>query len=221
MSAAVMPLIPSWYTSPATTFAVAHRLGYVVKLLAIAEHDLDTHEIAVRVHPAMVPIAHPLASVRESYNAVFVEGDAVGSLMFFGRGAGGAPSASAVLGDVIDAAVNLRYGTHGSLGSFAKAKIRAIDETHAQYLLTLDVEDEPGVLHSVTGVFASHAVSIRAMEQHDRADRGGTEHAGAAAVARLVFITHSAREADVQATMRELRVLPVVRRVGSLLRVID
>ena len=95
--------------------AVARRLGYVVKLLAIAETD-DSGEIAVRVHPAMVPLQHPLASVRESYNAVFVEGDAVGSLMFYGRGAGGMPTASAVLGDVIDAAVNLTKGTHGSLG---------------------------------------------------------------------------------------------------------
>ena len=95
---------------------VAHRLGYVVKLLAIAELDEPTGEIAVRVHPALVPVHHPLASVRESFNAVFVEGDAVGQLMFYGRGAGGLPTASAVLGDVIDAAVNLAKGTHGTIG---------------------------------------------------------------------------------------------------------
>ena len=95
---------------------VARRLGYVVKLLAIAELDEASGEIAVRVHPAMVPLHHPLASVRESFNAVFVEGDAVGQLMFYGRGAGGLPTASAVLGDVIDAAVNLTKGTHGTLG---------------------------------------------------------------------------------------------------------
>ena len=98
----------------AADIAVARRLGYVVKLLAICERDADSGEIAVRVHPAMVPTQHPLASVRDSYNAVFVEGEAVGSLMFYGRGAGGLPTASAVLGDVIDAAVNLRKGTHGS-----------------------------------------------------------------------------------------------------------
>ncbi len=193
----------------ANDIAVAARLGYAVKLLAIAEQDQDTHEVAVRVHPAMVPLHHPLASVRESYNAVFIEGDAVGSLMFYGRGAGGLPTASAVLGDVIDAAVNLAKGTHGTIGTFTRAKIRAIDETHAQYLLTLDVTDEPGVLHAVTGVFARHAVSIRAMEQE-----------GIGAEARLVFITHLAREADVQATVRELRDLPVVTRVGGLLRVV-
>ena len=115
----------------------------------------------MRVHPAMVPLHHPLASVRESYNAVFVEGDAVGSLMFYGRGAGGLPTASAVLGDVIDAAVNLPKGTHGSLGTFGRAVIRPIDETTAEYLLSLEVVDRPACSHAVTGVFARHDVSIR------------------------------------------------------------
>ncbi|MET0578013.1 MAG: homoserine dehydrogenase [Ilumatobacteraceae bacterium] len=188
---------------------VARRLGYVVKLLAIAELDASSGEIAVRVHPAMVPVHHPLASVRESFNAVFIEGDAVGQLMFYGRGAGGLPTASAVLGDVIDAAVNLTKGTHGTLGAFAKARIRPIDETSAEYLLGLEVADEPGVLHAVTGVFAGHDVSIRAAEQE-----------GIGADARLVFITHEAKESDVQATVHGLRELDVVRRVGGLLRVI-
>ena len=189
--------------------AIAHRLGYVVKLLGIVERDAETGDISVRVHPAMVPIHHPLASVRDSFNAVFVEGDFVDSLMFYGRGAGGAPTASAVFGDVVDAAINLRNGTHGSLGALEAASIRAIDETSAEYLLGLDVADKPGVLHSVTGVFASHGVSIRVAEQE-----------GNGPDARLVFITHSAREADVQATVRELRDLDVVRNVGGLLRVI-
>ena len=188
---------------------VARRLGYVVKLLGIAELDAASGEVAVRVHPAMVPVHHPLASVRESFNAVFVEGHAVGSLMFYGRGAGGLPTASAVLGDVIDAAVNLTKGTHGTLGSFAKATIRPIDETTAEYLLGLDVADEPGVLHAVTGVFARHGVSIRAAEQE-----------GNGPDARLVFITHDAKESAVQATLRGLRELDVVHHVGGLLRVI-
>jgi len=188
---------------------VARRLGYVVKLLAIAEIDADSGEIAVRVHPAMVPVHHPLASVRESFNAVFIEGDAVGQLMFYGRGAGGLPTASAVLGDVIDAALNLTKGTHATLGTFAKARIRPIDETSAEYLLGLEVADEPGVLHAVTGVFADHGVSIRAAEQE-----------GIGADARLVFITHEALESAVQATVHGLRELAVVRRVGGLLRVI-
>jgi homoserine dehydrogenase len=189
--------------------AMATRLGYVVKLLGIAESDPATGDVAVRVHPTLIPRHHPLASVRESYNAVFVEGGAVGSLMFYGRGAGGAPTASAVLGDVIDAALNLSTGTHGSLGTFGRAKIRPIDETSAEYLLSMEVADRPGVLHAVTGVFARHDVSIRAAEQE-----------GLSPDASLVFITHTAREASMQATVRELRSLPEVRSVGILLRVI-
>jgi homoserine dehydrogenase len=191
----------------AADIAIAKRLGYVVKLLAIAERKGDA--VAVRVHPAMVSLTHPLASVRDSYNAVFVEGDAVGSLMFYGRGAGGFPTASAVLGDVIDAAVNLRKGTHGTIGAFGRAPVVPIDETSSQYLVGLDVQDNPGVLHAITGVFAKNGVSIRAAEQE-----------GIDSDARLVFITHVAREADVQACLREFRDLDVVRRTSGLLRVI-
>jgi homoserine dehydrogenase len=189
--------------------AMAARLGYVIKLLAICEQDRATREITVRVHPAMLPVHHPLASVRDSYNAVFVEGDAVGSLMFYGRGAGGMPTASAVLGDVVDAAQNLCRGTHGSIGQFDRARIRPIDMTSAEYLMGLEVADRPGVLHAVTGVFAEHGVSIRVAEQEGIGDN-----------ARLVFITHEAREADVQATLRALRELDVVKRADGLLRVI-
>jgi len=191
----------------AADIAIARRLGYVVKLLGIAERQDGS--VAVRVHPAMVPLTHPLASVRDSYNAVFVEGDAVGSLMFYGRGAGGFPTASAVLGDVIDAAVNLVKGTHGTIGSFARVPVVPIDETSSQYLVGLDVEDKPGVLHAITGIFAAHGVSIRAAEQE-----------GIGTDARLVFITHDARESDVQACLREFRDLGVVRRTSGLLRVI-
>lgn len=193
----------------AADIAIAHRLGYVVKLLAIAEKVTGSDMVAVRVHPAMVPVAHPLASVRDSFNAVFIEGDAVGSLMFYGRGAGGSPTASAVLGDVIDAAVNLRKGTHGTIGSFSRVPVMPIDETSSEYLIGLDVEDKPGVLHEITGVFAQHGVSIRAAEQE-----------GIGADARLVFITHTARESNVQSCVSELRKLPVVRRTSGLLRVI-
>jgi len=193
----------------ASEIAIAHRLGYVVKLLGIVERTADSDEISVRVHPTMVPRDHPLAAVRDSFNAVFVEGDFVDSLMFYGRGAGGAPTASAVFGDVVDAARNLQTGTHGSLGRLTTATVRPIDETRAEYLLGLDVADRPGVLHAVTGVFAAHDVSIRVAEQE-----------GNGPDARLVFITHEAREADVQATVRALRELDVVRNVGGLLRVI-
>ena len=193
----------------AADIASAQRLGYVVKLLAICEQDPESGAVAVRVHPVMLPHQHPLASVRDSYNAVFVEGDAVGSLMFYGRGAGGMPTASAVLGDLIDAAINRQKGTHASLGTFSRVPVRAIDETSAEYHVVLEVLDRPGVLHAVTGVFARHEVSIRTAEQEGLGDD-----------ARLVFITHEAQEAAVQATLRGLRDLDVVRRVGGFLRVI-
>jgi homoserine dehydrogenase len=186
----------------------AKRLGYVVKLLAIVE-SVDG-AIGVRVHPSMVPHSHPLASVRESYNAVFVEGEAVGNLMFYGRGAGGSPTASAVLGDLIDAATNLRKNSSASVGTLVEARIRPIDEARSEYYLNLEVADRPGVLAAVAGVFGQHDVSIRAMEQE-----------GLGEEARLIFITHTAREADVQATLHDLRDLDVVDRVGTLLRVIS
>ena len=192
--------------------AVADRMGYVVKLLAIGEQTAgagaDPGPVAVRVHPAMLPREHPLAAVRGSFNAVFVEGEAVGELMFYGRGAGGAPSASAVLGDLIDAAHNLRGGGAGRSTIPRRAAIRPIDELRSQFYLNVDVVDRPGVLAAVAQVFGRHEVSIRSMEQ-----------AGLGDEARLIFITHMAREADVQATIGGLHQLGVVKRVGSLLRV--
>jgi len=192
---------------------MAGRLGYVIKLLAVVEAVADPHggpgEVAVRVHPAMVPNDHPLAAVRDSFNAVFVEGAASGELMFYGRGAGGRPTASAVLGDLVDAAVNLRQGTAPSTAGLVPARIRPIDELNSQYYLTIDVVDRPGVLEKVAGATARHGVSILKMEQLGLGDE-----------ARLVLVTHMAAERDVQATLTDLRQLDDVDRVGTLLRVI-
>jgi homoserine dehydrogenase len=198
-----------------TDIDFASRLGYVIKLLAISER-FDDGTVAVRVHPAMVPTEHPLASVRDSFNAVFVEGGAVGDLMFYGRGAGGFPTASAVLGDVIDAAANLAKGTHATLGTFGRAEMRPVDELRSPYYVNLEVRDRHGVLAAVAGVFGAHEVSIRSMEQ-EALDPGGDTPTGAA---RLIFITHAAREADVRATLQELRALDAVLSVGSVLRVV-
>jgi len=187
--------------------AMAARLGYVVKLVAVAEKADDS--IAVRVHPAMVPTDHPLAAVREAYNAVFVEGAAAGELMFYGRGAGGRPTASAVLGDVIDAAANLRQGTSAGVVALARARIRPIHELEAQYYLVLDVVDVPGVLEKVAGAFARHRVSIEQVVQLGLGDE-----------ARLVLVTHTACERDVQATLADLHGLDEVDRVGTVLRVV-
>ena len=193
--------------------AMAARLGYVIKLLAVAEQGED-ERVAVRVHPAMVPVSHPLSTVRESFNAVFVEGDAVGELMFYGRGAGGAPTASAVLGDVIDAAGNLRKGTAATLGLLPRATIRPMDEVRSRYYLHLEVLDRPGVLHTVSGVFAEHDVSIGSMEQELVTGDGPVGEA------RIIFITHEAPESAIQATLRDLRELDVVDRITSMLRVV-
>ncbi len=203
----------------ATDIAFANRLGYQIKLLGIAE-QFDDESIAVRVHPAMVPDQHPLASVRESFNAIFLEGEAVGELMFFGRGAGGFPTASAVLGDTVDAAANLAKATHASLGSFSKAKIRPIDDLHYRYYLNLEVRDRPGVLAAVANLFGKHEVSIHSMEQ-DPLVADGSQDAQDAGLARLIFITHEAKESDVRATLHELRGLEAVNSIGSVLRVIE
>jgi homoserine dehydrogenase len=205
-------------TVTATDIAFARRLGFQIKLLAIAER-FDDASVAVRVHPTMVPDHHPLASVRDSFNAVFVEGDAVGDLMFYGRGAGGFPTASAVLGDVVDAAANLSKATHASLGSFSKAKVRPIDDLHYRYYLNLEVADRPGVLAAVAGLFGAHGVSIRSMEQESLGGAAAPP-VPAEGQARLIFITHEAREADLRATLHELRDLDVVTSIGSVLRVI-
>jgi homoserine dehydrogenase len=140
---------------------------------------------------------------------VFVEGAAVGELMFYGRGAGGRPTASAVLGDLIDASANLTRGSSATIGALRDARILPIDDVHSEYYLNLEVADRPGVLAQVAGVFGEHGVSIRSMEQEGLDDE-----------ARLIFITHDARESDVQATLHDLRQLDAVDRVGSLLRVV-
>ncbi|WP_419927042.1 homoserine dehydrogenase [Candidatus Poriferisocius sp.] len=193
--------------------AFARRLGYAIKLLAIAErvgHIGGQPELAVRVHPAMVPADHPLAAVRDSFNAVFIEGDAVGELMLYGRGAGGRPTASAVLGDLIDAAGNWGRGTWTPIGDRGEAVICSIDDLESEFYINMEVLDRPGVLAAVAGVFGRHGVSIRSMEQEGLGDQ-----------ARLVFITHEAAERDVQATLGDLRELDSVRGVPALLRVVS
>ena len=192
---------------------MARRLGYAVKAIAVAERagdgDGERPEVAVRVHPAMVPFQHPLASVRDSFNAVFIQGDAVGELMFYGRGAGGRPTAGAVLGDLVDAAVNLASGGPGRIGRLVRAGVRSIDDLRSAYYIGMEVADQPGVLASVAAVFGRHEVSIRSMEQHGLRDD-----------ARLVFITHECLERDLQATLRDLRGLEAVHDLGNVIRVI-
>jgi homoserine dehydrogenase len=198
----------------AADIAIARKFGFAVKLLGVAEltgvgSNPASSKLSVRVHPALVPLTNPLAAVRESFNAVVVDGRASGSLMFYGRGAGGEPTASAVLGDVIDAAINLRKDTHAPLGAFTDAKLLPISEINCEYMIGLEVADKPGVLHAVTGVFARNSVSIRAAEQD-----------GIGSDARLVFLTHDAKESAVQSCLTEFKSLDAVKHVGALLRVV-
>ena len=200
-------------TAADIAFATDH--DYVVKLLAVAERfDAPGGDrLSARVHPVLVPASHPLASVRKSFNAVFVQGAAVGDLMFYGRGAGGDPTASAVLGDLVDAAINLQRGAHGSIGALVRMPMIAPDELSSAWYLCVDVADRPGVLASISGVFGEHGVSIASMEQGP----GGPADPD---VARLEFVTHPAIERDVRATIDAISALEVVRRVGSTIRVL-
>ena len=191
----------------ATDMASAHSMGATIKLLCIATRT--DGGVAVRVHPAMIPKSHPLASVGDAFNAVFVEADAAGQLMFYGRGAGGAPSASAVLGDLVAVARNRIDGHRAPTeSSYAALPVRPMGEVLTRYHVSLDVADRAGVLAAVANVFASQDVSIATVRQ-----------SGRDASAQLVIVTHTAPDAALRATVDDLRALDIVRSVASVLRV--
>jgi homoserine dehydrogenase len=196
----------------ASDVASARDMDGVVKLLAIAERAPDRNgreSVGVRVHPAILPRSHPLAGVRDAYNAVFIEADAAGQLMFYGRGAGGAPTASAVLGDLVAVCRNRLSGARGAGdSSYAALPIRPMGETVTRYHVSLDVADKAGVLASVAQAFAVHDVSIQTVRQEGRGDD-----------ATLDLVTHDATDAALAATVEELRRLDVVRAVASVMRV--
>ncbi|MEU9826677.1 homoserine dehydrogenase [Micromonospora chersina] len=198
----------------AADVASAKAMGCTIKLLCIAARGADPagrETVSVRVHPAMIPLTHPLASVGDAFNAVFVEAEAAGQLMFYGRGAGGAPTASAVLGDVVAVARNRLAGVHApSESAYADLPVRPMGEALTRYHISLDVADRPGVLEAVAGVFARHEVSIATVRQGP---------AGGGPDAELVIVTHVAPDAALAATVGELRGLDIVRSVTSVLRV--
>lgn len=193
----------------ADDIAFAQRFNHVIKLLAVAQR-FDT-EVGVTVYPAMVPVGHPLASVRESFNAVFVEGEAAGEMMFYGRGAGGTPTASAVLGDMIDAAANWKRSTFRPVPQGPRAKIRPVDSIETAYYLNMSTVDSSGVLASVAGAFADNGISIRSMEQQETDGQR----------ARLSFLTHTAFEGQMQSTIAAIKELDAVQEIHSVLRVVD
>jgi homoserine dehydrogenase len=190
--------------------ASARAMGCVVKLLAIAEISSDGSGVGIRAHPAMIPMTHPLAGVREAFNAVFVECEAAGELMFYGRGAGGAPTASAVLGDLVAVARNKMSGARGPGESvYADLRVDAMGDTQTRYHVSLDVADRAGVLAQVATAFAEHGVSIESVRQQMH----GAEDAD------LVIVTHRASDAALSGTVEALRHLEIVRDVRSVMRV--
>jgi homoserine dehydrogenase len=195
--------------------ASAHAIGCVVKLLAICQLSPpavaggNDRTVSVRVHPAMIPRSHPLAAVGGAYNAVFVESMSAGRLMFYGPGAGGSPTASAVLGDLVTVARNRLRGAVGpGESSYAARPVTKIGSVLTRYHLSLEVADVVGVLATVAHVFAEHGVSIETVRQNGRG-----------ADAQLVIVTHHAQDAALSATVRALRNLDIVREVTSVMRV--
>lgn len=188
----------------------ARRSGYVIKLLGVAER-VGENGVSRRVHPAMIPLSHPLAAVNGAMNAVFVEGVKSGPLMWLGQGAGGEPTATAVLGDLLDAARNRVSGRHDVPFS-GDHSLHYVDagQLPSAFYLSVDVLDRPGVLAEVAGIFGHHNVSIQSMDQADYDDN-----------ARLSFLTHRALSADVTATVNDLAALDSVNAVGACIRVID
>jgi len=193
----------------AADVAAARDMGFVIKLLAVAERTEDGGGVIVRVHPTMVPRSHPLASVRDAFNAVFIEAESAGEMMFYGRGAGGAPTASAVLGDVVAVARNLRSGGHGPREStYADLEIRGIDQARTRYYVNLDVADRPGVLATIARAFSDNGVSIQVVRQDGHGDDAG-----------LIVRTHLAKDGDLSRTIEALRGLDVVKQVVGVMRV--
>jgi homoserine dehydrogenase len=191
----------------AADIASARSLGCVVKLLAICERC--NGGITARVHPAMIPREHPLAAVHDAYNAVFVEAESAGRLMFYGAGAGGQPTASAVLGDTVAIARNMLAGLRGPDSStYAELPLVPIGDAVTRYYVQLDVADRPGVLAPVADAFAQHGVSIKDVRQEGRGED-----------ANLVIMTHSAREAALAKTVAVLSAMEAVRNVDSIMRV--
>ena len=192
----------------ATDVAVAKSLDLVVKLLAIAELT-NEGKISVRVHPTLISRSHPLASVREAFNAVFVESESAGAMMFYGRGAGGAPTASAILGDLVAVA---RHRISGGLGpresDYADLGVAPMGSTKTRYLIRLEVADRPGVLAAVAQTFSKHDVSIQTVRQTGRGDN-----------AELIVMTHKAADSALAATVADLSTLDAVKDIASVLRV--
>jgi homoserine dehydrogenase len=198
-------------------FVSARALGCTIKLLAICERlttDEGLQRVSARVYPALVPLTHPLAAVNGAFNAVVVEAEAAGRLMFYGQGAGGAPTASAVMGDLVMAARNRVQGGRGPRESkYAKLPISPIGFIPTRYYVSMNVADRPGVLSAVAAEFSKREVSIAEVRQEGMVDEGG-QRCGA----RIVVVTHQATDAALSETVEALADLDVVQEINSVLR---
>lgn len=195
----------------ATDIQYAKELGSVIKLLGVARNTADG--IEVRVHPMLIPCGHPLASVMDSYNAVYVRGDAVGDTMFYGRGAGELPTASAVMGDVIDVARNICYGSTGRIlcSCHRGLPIKKIEEIESKYFLRMQVADRPGVLASIASVFGNNDVGISQLIQKS--------HTGE--YAELVVVTDAVQERHFNDALTILKGMSMIQSIPSVIRVYD
>ncbi|MDJ0316396.1 MULTISPECIES: homoserine dehydrogenase [Arthrobacter] len=208
----------------ATDIAAAKDAGYVIKLLAIAEKITETNDageltsgVCVRVHPTLLPREHPLAAVRGAFNAVFVEAESAGELMFYGPGAGGSPTASAIMGDVVSAARRLVLGGPGRTDSTIEVlPVLPLEAVSTRYYIDLDAADQPGVLSKISALFAENGVSIESMRQTVHRESGERDGDGAA---ELRIVTHRASEAALAATVAAINGLDVINSVTSVLRV--
>ena len=190
----------------------ATNLGYTIKLLAIAK-NIESSGISVCVHPTMLPLSHPLASVNDVYNAIFVTGDAVGEAMFMGLGAGRMPTASAVCGDIIDVARNMQHKETGRISCtcFDEKHLCSLENMSSPCYIRLNVLDRPGALAAIAAAFGAQGVSLRNVVQNDRV--GDT--------AEIVVITHNVSEFNLQMAIQTLKAIPVVKEVCSVIRVED
>lgn len=190
--------------------AHASELGFVVKLLAIAR-DTGGNHLELRVHPALLPRRHPLANVNDVFNGIFVRGDAMSDMMFYGRGAGALPTGSAVVGDVIYEARNIRDGNQGRVlcTCYNTAYPVPMEEVRTRYYLRIEVQDQPGVLGKIASTFGENGVSIASLVQKPLPEGR----------AEIVWVTHEVEERFMQAALQEIRSLPVVRGIASLIRV--
>ncbi len=188
----------------------ATEMGYTIKLLGVARHNED-EGIEVRVHPMLIPSSHPLATVNDSFNAVFVHGDAVDDVMFYGRGAGEMPTASAVVGDVMDIARNIQYNCKGRIRCtcYKEIPIKSIDECRSSYFIRMQVHNRPGVLAAIAGAFGENNVSIAQFVQKNVQNED----------AELVLITEDVLEKDFKAAVEALKPMPALREISAIIRV--